>query len=359
MIAADDISTELLRKRWDKRACLYPFYTALNIGPEGLVLGASTLLAPMVRGAAGAWTLDLEGREERLLATLSILHQKPLSANLLKRISRAAERWAEGEQVLAHLELAYSGLPKIETMDEAWRLFCADGLLADGAEPHILMRALGLETSQLDLLKHNRDQPRVPAGNGRESGRWTSGGAGGSSAVAHPGQVMSDANPDPIKPGQQYAQSVIVKDLPSGTVVEPYGEAARALNEAPPNTRQVLQYRFFVQDDATGAWHVGMYFPYGMEVRTTLQTRGQGAGIDESGRLIRPPGSPPLPEEGSREKPRSAVRLGLINKVTGQAYFKVYNDTGQAISPVTGHVVGDQSPLAHYPIDPYRSHGPR
>jgi len=178
-------------EHWARRACA----------------GASTLLAPMVRGAAGAWTLDLEGREERLLATLSILHQKPLSADLLKRISRAVERWAEGEQALAHLELAYSGLPKIETMDEAWRLFCADSLLADGAEPHILMRALGLETSQLDLLKHNRDQPRVPAGNGRESGRWTSGGAGGSSAVAHSGEVMSDANPDPIKPGQQYAQN--------------------------------------------------------------------------------------------------------------------------------------------------------
>src|ERR1019366_3146442 len=38
------------------------------------------------------------------------------------------------------------------------------------------MEALGLDPAQLDLAQsYNPDQPRVPAGNGLESGRWTSG----------------------------------------------------------------------------------------------------------------------------------------------------------------------------------------
>lgn len=206
MIATDDISISILRKRWDERACLYPFFHALSIDPQGLVLGASTVLVPMLRKEAGASTLNLEGREHRLLATLSILYHKALPVDLLTRVSRAAMRSEAGEQALAHLELAYIGLPKIETMDDAWLLFCADSLLADGAEPHVLMQALGLDTRQLDLVKYKDDQPRVPAGNGVESGRWTVGGARGTTSPRS-AEVMLDANPDPIRPGQQYAQS--------------------------------------------------------------------------------------------------------------------------------------------------------
>lgn len=57
----------------------------------------------------------------------------------------------------------------------------------------------------------NPDQPRVPAGN-PDGGQWTSGGGiparvrlADASPVASPGPVMSDATPDPIRPGAQYA----------------------------------------------------------------------------------------------------------------------------------------------------------
>jgi hypothetical protein len=82
--------------------------------------------------------------------------------------------------------------------------------------------------SEYYARKYRPDQPRVPAGS-REGGQWTDdGGDGnGSGAVSPNGHtgtsrirladagnisdstVMSDANPDPIIPGQQYAQAVI------------------------------------------------------------------------------------------------------------------------------------------------------
>lgn len=62
--------------------------------------------------------------------------------------------------------------------------------------------------------KYSPNQPRVPAGSGRESGRWTDG-SGGIGSLARPmgnigindPRVVSDADPDTVRPGQQYAQN--------------------------------------------------------------------------------------------------------------------------------------------------------
>ena len=56
--------------------------------------------------------------------------------------------------------------------------------------------------------KYSPDQPRAPAG-GPDGGQWTSG--GGTGRNDH--RVISDATPDAIKPGAQYAQN-----RPRGTV---------------------------------------------------------------------------------------------------------------------------------------------
>jgi hypothetical protein len=45
------------------------------------------------------------------------------------------------------------------------------------------MRALGFPRAAWDIEKYNPDQPRVPAGSGRESGQWTT---GGNSSEAQP-----------------------------------------------------------------------------------------------------------------------------------------------------------------------------
>ncbi|MGI8568198.1 MAG: hypothetical protein ACR2KT_03520 [Methylocella sp.] len=85
------------------------------------------------------------------------------------------------------------------------------------------MKVLGFPQAARDLEKYNPDQPRVPAGSGRESGQWTSGDGGGTGAAVESqlprnvhvkpfvpnvvGRTVSDANPDGIVPGAQYAQA--------------------------------------------------------------------------------------------------------------------------------------------------------
>jgi hypothetical protein len=257
--------------------------------------------------------------------------------------------------------LSFSRLPPLETNEQAFRLFAADALLETGLSPRRLMKALDLDPAPLDLLqKYNPDQPRIPAGNGRPSGRWGDG--GGAAATPAPkvplighGQTLSDISKEPAGPTQQVAQSLRLKDLPDGTPVAPYDEKAVSYNNLPMNARQILKYRMFVQDDVTGEWNVGMDVPPGSEARFTLKTRGQDAGKDDSGWVIAPPGSPPLPPEGSEQEPKSGLRYGKWNPSTSEPYFKVFNDGGQAISPVTGRTVGSRTPEAHYPVDPVKS----
>jgi hypothetical protein len=190
---------DILRKRWNDEARFQPFHSYLTINDTGLQAGVGTLLSKMVRDESGAPVLALTGEEERLLALLSLAYRERISIDALKFIKRASIQWARGEKAFAHFELAYARLPKLECWEDAWLLFYADGLIADG-----------------DLLKYNRDQARVPAGHGRESGEWTIGNRG-TQVAQRPGpsvprsgghgEIMSDAVPDPILPGQQYAQT--------------------------------------------------------------------------------------------------------------------------------------------------------
>ncbi len=79
-----------------------------------------------------------------------------------------------------------------------------------------MLAAATFETKLRQLtyaLKYDPNQPRVPAGS-PEGGQWTSGGGSTVGAVfADAGQVLSDAEPDPIRAGAQYAQ---VNNAPTG-----------------------------------------------------------------------------------------------------------------------------------------------
>jgi hypothetical protein len=123
---------------------------------------------------------------------------------------------------LAHIHLAFLDLPKIDEAG-AYRLFLAGTALEKGVSPSDLLKALGFPGAARDIEKYNPDQPRVPVGSGRESGQWTSGEATGSGTAAQSrlprnvhvkpfvpqvvGGTVSDANPDGIVPGAQYAQA--------------------------------------------------------------------------------------------------------------------------------------------------------
>lgn len=92
---------------------------------------------------------------------------------IVKNIENASEQWRRGEKALAHIHLAFAGLPRLESANDVYRLYLAGALLDDGLPPRKMLAELGLGRAMRQLDKYDRDQPRVPAGGGRESGQWT------------------------------------------------------------------------------------------------------------------------------------------------------------------------------------------
>jgi hypothetical protein len=166
---------EILQK-WDKRTAR--FRRRMEITGEGLMLGAGTVLAKMSRDRGGM-PRHAAYDEPRVMALLATAYERPGETFVVAKLTRACELWNEGEKALAHIHLAHTGLP-ICNEGRALRLFAADELLESGVTPQVLLEAQGFDPATLGFLKYNPDQPRVPAGSGRESRRWTSDGGGGS-----------------------------------------------------------------------------------------------------------------------------------------------------------------------------------
>jgi len=168
------------------------------------MLGAGTILVP----AEGIRKLQsLKGREQHVLALLSAAYGTAVAPSVLGNIERAAKSWSEGDDFIAHLHLAHSGLHSLADLaNAALRLRMAKGALDHGASPRAVFEALHLDARYIDTLEklYNPAQPRVPAGH-PDGGEWTSG-DWGSAADASSHQVLSDATPDNTwKPGAQYA----------------------------------------------------------------------------------------------------------------------------------------------------------
>jgi hypothetical protein len=96
---------------------------------EGLILGRGAVLARPAGGATSR--LAIEGEEERMVALLSAAIDKNISARALGNLRRASEQWALGDKCLAHIHLAFAGLPKIDD-EGAIRLALAEEALAKG-----------------------------------------------------------------------------------------------------------------------------------------------------------------------------------------------------------------------------------
>ena len=148
---------------------------SLAFTEAGLVLGAGTLVAPMRRGGG---TLDLSG-EDRILALLAVAFSAPVNPAVLAKLRRAAELWAQGDKCLAQIHIEHLRLPKLDSEEQAFRLFLADRLIASGYSSRGLCGALGFDLPE-GLRKYDPDEPRD------DHGRWTTGGASGGSAGGSP-----------------------------------------------------------------------------------------------------------------------------------------------------------------------------
>jgi hypothetical protein len=206
VIELDDLETRFVERR--RSHGLRP---NLEMTSEGLVLGVDTLLVRPHDGE-GALAQDSEG--PRILALLAAAHGRSVSPQILDSIRKALDLWSRDEKCLAQLHLSHARLPPMTCDAQAFALFAADELLKDGLSPRALMKGLGLDPTPLDgLEKYNPDQPRVPAGNGRQSGQWGSG-SGGAAAhgptvplIGH-GQALSDISSEPAGPTVQVAQEM-------------------------------------------------------------------------------------------------------------------------------------------------------
>ncbi len=170
-------SRETLRKRFDERLQRFPIGYAIEINDAGLVFGAGTVLARMTQDQCGAPVLDLDTDRQRIYALLAAAYGRTISPDVFKHIEGASEQWRRGDKALANIRLAFARLPRLEDRSDAYRLFHAEDLLDRGLSPRAVMTALGFDRAASDLGKYDPNQPRVPAGNGRQSGRWGDGGA--------------------------------------------------------------------------------------------------------------------------------------------------------------------------------------
>jgi hypothetical protein len=197
---------ERLSKAWDERQRSTLVDPVMKFTAEGLVLGAGTVLIPS--GGSGRERV-IEPVEPKLRALLTAAHLGQPSMLALGHLRKAVERWSEGEDRLAAMHLALSRVDHLERpVADAQRLFLADGLLKDGIEADVVIAAITAGGPAFEQLqKYDPDQPRVPAGSGKTSGEWTSGGGGSSTsqqAEVNPSTITPAAYSGSIKPAATY-----------------------------------------------------------------------------------------------------------------------------------------------------------
>jgi len=154
-----------------------PISSVLRIAPEGLVLGAGTVLLP----ADGPRQLrSTKGRETPVLALLSAAYDRAVDPAVLGNIERATKAWNAGDDCLAYIHLAHARLGELQyPHDAAQRLVIVDAFLEAGGSPRTVFKRLKLDASYIDAIEkyYDPEEARVPAGSGKPSGEWTRGGA--------------------------------------------------------------------------------------------------------------------------------------------------------------------------------------
>ncbi|HEY3798190.1 MAG TPA: hypothetical protein VGL58_07535 [Caulobacteraceae bacterium] len=167
---------KVLDEAWRTHKATADITTSPTFCDAGLVLGAGAILAA---NQTERRAVDLETGLDRLFALLSVAYGRRVERGLIRHLRRASDCWTHGDRAMAEMHIAVGGLGRVPSpAQSAHRLFLADRLMEAGCPPETVMRAAGLVPSSSDneqLTKYSQDQPRVPAGSGRTSGRWTNG----------------------------------------------------------------------------------------------------------------------------------------------------------------------------------------
>ncbi len=210
--------------------------------------GASTLGAGTKLAEARADRRDEAAEGERAVALVSVALGRPLDTSAATHVRHALTKAREGDAPLALTHLALAGVRRLtDPRDDACRLFIADGLMKAGVAPRAILEALDAPSTQADLDRaYDPDQPRVPAGNGRPSGQWTSGNQSGDIAaddMASPASVSAGAAATASQ-GIQIADAS--EDWPQ--YLDPIGtaEAAEAGGSQFNGTRPYVQHQLGV-----------------------------------------------------------------------------------------------------------------
>jgi len=154
------------RERFEQQAAIRPLLLNPELTDRGLYLGAGTLVLASPQ----------DDSDDRLTALLGVAYKRSFRRDVVANLKKAARQWKRGDKAMARMHLALANLPRLVRREDAFDLFWADELMRAGTEPGAFLKVIALNPRLLDLRKFNPDQPRVPAGNGRESGRWGSGG---------------------------------------------------------------------------------------------------------------------------------------------------------------------------------------
>ena len=261
------------RDRSPARECAAFASPAMVFTPQGLMLGAGTILVP----TEGIRKLkSLKGREQQLLALLSAAYNVAVPPSVLGNIECAAKSWSEGDDFSAHIHLAHTGLHQLaDFANAAHRLRMAKGALDHGAPARAVFEALRLNARYIDTLEklYNPAQPRVPAGH-PDGGEWTRGDwAAAANANAPSHQALSDATPDnPWKPGAQYAAN----EPPRGMGHNPPLEDPPEIPEIGPafNTRAFWSFvKVATQWLVRAGWRPVLPIAIRMELEATIGGR--------------------------------------------------------------------------------------
>ncbi|MEW6437736.1 MAG: hypothetical protein AB1508_11295 [Pseudomonadota bacterium] len=182
-------SAATLRKQFEGYRLQGAITRETTITDAGLVVGAGTSLMRMRKDRFGRPQLALAEDRERAIALYCVAFQHRPPPDFLRHLASASGNWPH-DKALANLRLVFAQLPRLANEADAWRLHLAAALLDEEFSPSRLLSELGF--APFDFRKYDPEQPRVPAGNGRQSGEWGStGGAASAPKVPAPRATAS------------------------------------------------------------------------------------------------------------------------------------------------------------------------